>query len=199
MWLAATRSSMSAGSAAPALAGAVCACAPRAITAWASAAAPAARNVRRVVCDMRSLLRAPGAPRFECAAEIVERGDEGVERGRPGLVAAAHEADLALERRREADGPQHALPRLRRDGEPRGDGEPEARLHQFLDGFRVAELHRGARRHAGAVEPAIDHPAQRGAGLEEDQRVFGQRGRADLVGGPEMAPHAPHALPNAPP
>src|ERR1043166_2842107 len=104
MWLAATRSSMSAGSAAPALAGAVCACAPRAITAWASAAAPAARNVRRVVCDMRSLLRAPGAPRFECAAEIVERGDEGVERGRPGLVAAAHEGDLAPERRRRGGG-----------------------------------------------------------------------------------------------
>src|SRR5215470_19987660 len=162
MRLEATRSSMSFGSTGPAVAGAVCAVARAATSALA---APATNARRPSPGDMAKSLPPPGERR----AEILERVEKGGERRGHRLVAAAHEADLADERGRKSHRGEAAVGDIGLHRELRRHRQTEAGLDEFLHRLRVAELHRRARRHAGAREPRVDLAANRAAAVEQDQ------------------------------
>src|SRR5438128_1862107 len=150
MRLAATRSSISLPSMGPPDGGAGWASAR--VTTSAVIAPP--RNARRpsaVACTAQSL-----PPARQRRAEIIERAEEGGERRRHRLVAAADEADLPDQRRLEPHGGEPPGRDVALHRELGGDRQPEPRLDELLHRLRVAELHRRARGHPRPREPRVD-------------------------------------------
>src|SRR5205807_1156669 len=122
-----------------------------------------------------------GHARAQGSTQLVQGPEEGVEHRRLRLVAAEHDPDLAEERRRELHRAESAGPHVGPGRERGRHRQSQPRLHQLLDRFRVAELHRRGRRRATPLKPVIDHTAQGRPPLEQDQgllRELGRRGAA---------------------
>src|SRR5207245_1107459 len=103
------------------------------------------------------------------------------------LVAPPDDAEPPDQGRGERNDPQRARARLGPDGDRGGDGGPEPRADELLDGLAIPQLHGHARRHPAAPEPSLDDLADGASPLGEDE------GLARQVPGREGAGAAPAA------